>query len=296
MVQKKVIALGFFDGVHLGHGALLTRTRTLAREQGLTAAAFTFDRSPREAVFGVPVPLIDSAADREGLMRRLYGIEEVIVAPFDRAMMTMGWEPFITELLVGGCHAGHLVAGHDFRFGYKNSGSPALLQKKCAELGIGCDIIPAVVEDGITVSSTYIRTLLESGDVERAARFLGHPHVLTQTVTHGRRIGRSIGIPTVNFAAPPHILLPARGVYATRAVLPDGQALPGVTNVGCRPTVRNGSDLTIETFLLDFDGDLYGQELRLEFLRRLRDERRFESLEALRDQIRRDAEEARGLW
>lgn len=168
MSEATVIALGFFDGVHLGHGALLRKTAERARELGVTPAAFTFDRSPKEFVTGVPVPLLTSAAERAEIIREYYGIGTVFVEPFDRAMMTMPWEDFITELLVKKYRAVHLVAGHDFRFGYKNQGDPEKLCEKCRALGLGCDIIPKVELDGVTVSSTYIRSLIEAGEVERA--------------------------------------------------------------------------------------------------------------------------------
>ncbi|MBQ2061091.1 MAG: riboflavin biosynthesis protein RibF [Oscillospiraceae bacterium] len=289
------MALGFFDGVHRGHGALLRRTAERAAALGATPAVFTFDRPPKEVVTGRPVPLINSPEDRCDLIRRLYGIDRIILAPFDRAMMTMGWQDFITSLIED-YGAVHLVAGHDYHFGYKNEGTPQLLQQRCAELGLGCDIIPKVEYDGLTVSSTYIRTLVEAGDVERAAAFLDHPHCLSQTVTHGRRIGRTIGVPTVNFSLPPSVLVPDHGVYVTRVSLPDGTCCPGVTNVGVRPTVSAGGDVNVETFLLDYDGDLYGQRIRLDFCRRLRAERRFPSLDALRGQILQDIEEARAYF
>lgn len=155
--------------------------------------------------------LINSNRDRQGLMERLYGIERVIFAPFDREMMTMPWEAYL-EMLIGTYGAVHFVAGHDHRFGHKNAGNVQLLRQKCAEMGIGCDIIPPVQREGITVSSTYIRTLVEAGDMERAADFLGHRHCLSQTVQHGQRIGRTIGIPTVNLAVPEHVRPGARGV------------------------------------------------------------------------------------
>ena len=290
--QPTVIALGFFDGVHRGHGALLRRTVERAAQLGATPAVFTFDRPPKEVVTGKPVPLINSPEDRRELIRRIYGIEQVIMAPFDRAMMTMGWQDFITSL-VEQYGAVHLVAGHDYHFGYKNEGTPERLQQRCAELGLGCDIIPKVEYDGITVSSTYIRTLVEAGDVERAAAFLDHPHCLTQTVTHGRRIGHTIGVPTINLILPPSVLVPDHGVYITRVTLPDGTSCPGVTNVGVRPTVSDSGTVSVETFLLDYDGDLYGQHVRLEFCRRLRPEQRFGSLEELRQQILRDIDSAR---
>ena len=295
-MRERVIALGFFDGVHLGHGALLRRAAEEAKKRGCESAVFTFDRPPKEVITGIPCPLINSPEDRAELVKRLYGIDEMIMVPFDDEMRTTPWDRFVTDILVGRYGAVHLVAGHDHHFGHRNQGSPELLKEKCAELGLGCDIIPAVTLDGVTVSSTHIRKLLEEGDVETARAFLGHPHVLTQTVGHGRQLGRTIGIPTANLVAPPHVLLPKRGVYAAKITLPDGRAFGGVTNVGVRPTVNNGQDVTVEPWILDFDGDLYGQAIRVEFFRRLRDERKFESLEALRSQIETDAGKTREAY
>ena len=292
-MKERVIALGFFDGVHLGHAALLRRTAEEAAARGVTPAVFTFDRVPKEVLTGIPCPLINSPEDRADLVRRLYGIRDVIMVPFDDEMRTTSWADFVTKILVERYHAVHLVAGHDHHFGHKNQGSPELLAQKCAELGLGCDIIPKVEIGGITVSSTYIRRLVELGQIERANRFLGHPHTLTQVVRHGRRIGRTIGIPTVNLTAPPHVLVPSHGVYATRVVLPDGASYPAVTNVGTRPTVNNGMDVTVEAWLLDFDGDLYGQTVRVEFYHHIRDEIRFDSLDALKAEITRNAETTR---
>ena len=295
-MSKRVIALGFFDGVHLGHAALLRRTAEEAARRGATPAVFTFDRPPKEVVTGVPSPLINSPEDRRDLIARLFGIREVILAPFDREMMTTSWSDFVTEVLVRRYCAVHLVAGHDHRFGHKNQGTPELLRAKCRELGLGCDIIPAVEVDGVTVSSTYIRRLIQLGQMERADRYLGHPHVLTGVVRHGRGVGSTRLFPTANLALPPRVLPPSFGVYVTRVCLPDGSVWPAVTNVGVRPTLHNGSDITVEACLLDFEGDLYGQTVRLEFLRRLRDERRFDSLDALRRQIAQDAETVRGVF
>ena len=288
-MKERVIALGFFDGVHLGHAALLRRTVEEAQKRGATPAVFTFDRPPKEVVTGVPCPLIASPEDRKGLLEREFGIKDVLMVPFDREMMTTPWNEFVTKILVERYHAVHLVAGHDHHFGHKNQGSPELLVEKCAELGLGCDIIPKVELDGITVSSTYIRSLVGMGQMARAERYLGHPHVLTQEVRHGRRIGHTIGVPTINLVVPPHVLVPSHGVYVTRVFLPDGESYPAVTNVGTRPTVNNGTDITVEPWLLGFDGDLYGARVRVEFHKRLRDEIRFDSLDALRDQIQKDA-------
>lgn len=293
---KRVIALGFFDGVHLGHGALLRRVAEVAAGQGAVPTAFTFDPHPESVIMGVPVPLINSPADRADLMRRLYGIEEVMVARFDRRMMKMPWEEFIEDYLAAQRGVVHIVAGHDFHFGYKGEGNPSRLREKCARLGLGCDIVEKVELGGITVSSTYIRTLIAQGEIELANAFLGHPHVLTDTVSHGRRLGSALGFPTVNLHLPPGVLAPAYGVYASRVILENGDSHMAVTNVGVRPTVDDNQHLTVEAFLLDFNGDLYGDTVRLEFYRYLREERRFASLDALRTEILHNVEQTRAYF
>ena len=293
---RRVIALGFFDGVHLGHGALLGRVAEVARETGAVPAAVTFDTHPENLILKAPVPLLSSPADRAGLMRRCYGIRDVIVAHFDDRMMHMHWEDFITQYLMEELGAVHLVAGHDFHFGYKGEGNPDRLRDKCAQLGLGCDIIPAVVKDHITISSTYIRNLVAQGEIERANVFLGHPHTLSDTVAHGKRLGATLGFPTVNLHFAPGVLIPAHGVYVTKVYFENGDSRPAVTNVGVRPTVDDGDAVTVEGFILDFDGDLYGRQIRMEFYKRLRGERKFPSLEALREEVMRNAEETRAYF
>lgn len=293
-MNQTVIALGFFDGVHRGHGALLEKAVQRARELGAEPVVFTFDRPPKEVVTGKPVLLINSPEDRRGLVKRLYGIERIILAPFDREMMTLPWDAFVEQKLVRDMHAVHLVAGHDHRFGHKNQGTPQLLQEKCRELGLGCDIIPKVEIDGITVSSTYIRSLLREGDMLRAEYFMGHPHFLTDVVRHGHRLGHHLGAPTVNMQFAPGVLVPPHGVYAARALLPEGE-FPAVTNIGVRPTVSSEPVVTVESHLLGFDGNLYGRTLALEFFDFLRPERRFADLDELGAQIARDGERARQI-
>ena len=290
---KRVIALGFFDGVHRGHGALLRTVANTARKLDATAAAFTFDRHPASVITGHDVPMLSNMDDRVWLMRRYYGIDEVIVASFD-AMQKMDWQDFIVEYLVGELGCVHVVAGHDFHFGYMGKGNPDRLKAKCAELGVGCDIIGKIEQDGITISSTYIRNLIAQGEMDRATEFLGHPHVLTDTVSHGRKIGSStLGFPTVNLHIPYPLIVPAYGVYATRVWF-NGSYHYAVTNVGVRPTVRdNDGKVTVEGFILDFNGDLYGKTVRMEFFHRLRGEEKFPSMQALADEIRRNAEQTR---
>ena len=293
--RNRVIALGFFDGVHLGHQALLRRAMERSAERGLSPAVFTFDRSPREFVTGLPVPLLTTAEERRRTVERLFPGMEVLIVPFDRAMMTMPWEDFVT-LMQEKYRAGWLVAGHDFRFGHRNAGTAALLKKRAELLRMGCDVIPAVTLDGVTVSSTHIRALLEKGEAEAAARFLGRPFAISGVVRHGKRIGTSrLGRPTVNLIPDSRQLVPAFGVYASR-VTADGRVYPAVTNVGVRPTVDTDGGVTVESHLLEPAGELYGADCRVEFLKQLRPEKRFESMETLREQIARDAEAARAYF
>lgn len=291
--QRKVIALGFFDGVHLGHGALLRTVAARARELDALPCAFTFDRSPAAALTGKNIPLLTGVDDRKALMGSLYGIREVIVAPFD-VMRRMDWRDFVARYLQEELGAVHVVAGHDFHFGYKGEGTPRRLAGECARLGLGCDIIPKVELDGLTVSSTYIRTLVEAGKTERARQFLGHPHVLSGKVVHGHELGRVMGTPTANLLVPGGVIAPGFGVYATKVCLPGGEERLAVTNVGVRPTVsEDKASVTVESWILDYQGDLYGKEIRVEFYARLRPERRFPSVDALRAAIVQNAEQTR---
>ena len=254
--DKRVIALGFFDGVHLGHGALLRRVGEKAAELGAIPAAVTFDTHPENLILKTPaVPLLSSPLDRAELMRRYYGIREVIVAHFDDRMMHMPWREFVTDYLAAEHGAVHLVAGHDFHFGYKGEGN--------------------------------------QGEMERANQFLGHPHTLTDTVAHGKKLGSTLGFPTVNLHFQPGVLVPAHGVYATRVYFENGESRPAVTNIGVRPTVDDGDRVTVEGYILDFHGDLYGQTIRMEFYKRLRGERKFDSLEELRAAVMHNADQTR---
>lgn len=289
-----VLALGFFDGVHAGHGGLLRRTRQVADRLGVPAAALTFDTHPDTLVFGAEVPLLNTPADRAYLMRACYGIDEILTLHFDRAAMSQPWDRFAAQTLLGAYGAVHLVCGHDFRFGDRGMGTAEKLAAFCAARHVGFDKIDEIQVDGETVSSTRIRRLLEAGEMERAVRCLGHPHVLSGRVVSGRRLGHTLGIPTANLALPPSLLRPRFGVYAAKAYF-DGQARLAVVNIGSRPTV-GGSHVTVEPWILDFDGDLYGHMLRLEFYTFLRPERKFSSLEALKSEIQRNAEQVRAYF
>ena len=291
--KKRVIALGFFDGVHIGHSALLTRAKKQAAALGALPSVLTFDTHPKRLLTGTAgVPLINALSDRAGLLRRLHGIENLLILPFNETLRQMPWADFL-RLLQERHRAVHLVCGHDFQFGYRGEGNPERLLEKCRALGLGCDIIPEISLDGIPVSATHIRELLMAGEIAQANRFLGHPHILTETVLHGRKLGRKLGIPTINFHIPQEVLTPAHGVYATRVFLEDNSSHIAVTNIGCRPTLGEASPPTVESHILDFDEDLYGRQVRVEFHHFLRPERTFPHMAALRAQIQQDAEEAR---
>lgn len=292
MKEKTIYALGFFDGVHLGHQALLTACRDLAQAHGCKAGAVTFLGHPDTLVHGRTPMLINTPQDRKKLLRQFH-MDKVVELPFDRAMMTMPWQAFV-EMLVETHDAAGFVCGHDFRFGDRGAGTAALLQGWCRERDLPCAVIPEQMLDGITVSSTYIRSLLEAGELEQAIRYMGHPHVLVGTVISGRKLGRTIGVPTANLCLPEDVVQLPHGVYACKAVV-DQKAYLAVTNIGCRPTV-GGHRVTVEPWLLDFEGDLYGKEITLCFHSFLRPEKKFDSLEELKAEIQENALQTRKFF
>ena len=285
---KQIYALGFFDGVHLGHQALLRACRDLAHQLDCGTAAITFDAHPRSLFSADPPALISTIRDRQFLLQS-YGIETVQVFPVSNEVMSTPWEQFLEQLLLQG--AVGFVCGDDFHFGFRGEGTAEKLQSFCQLRALPCVIVPEQTFRGNRVSSSAIRSMIQSGEMERATRYLGHPHILTGQVLHGQKLGRTLGVPTANLLVPQGIAVPKFGVYACRAVI-DGHSYPAVANVGTRPTV-SGSGVTVEPWILDFSGDLYGKEIRLEFYRFLRCEMKFSGLDALKNQIHLDAEETR---
>ena len=289
--KKRVIALGFFDGIHIGHSALLRKAIEVGRRESIIPSVITFDIHPLSLVSGETVPLINSPEDRTGLIHRIFGIDDIIFLHFDKETSRMPWDEFIDHL-VNEFGARHLIAGHDFKFGSGGEGNSRLLELKCGEAGLGCDIIPEVRHDDVPSSSTYIRELLSGGNMERANAFLGHPHVLTDIVRYGYRLGRTLGTPTINMCFQDGVLIPAFGVYATTVYPGDGFEHIGVTNIGVRPTVDNSGQITAETHILNFQGNLYGRKVRIEFYKHLRPETKFRDTEELKAQIQRDCDAA----
>lgn len=290
-MSKRIYALGFFDGVHRGHQALLAACCRIAAENGCETAAITFENHPQSLFSDCAPPLINTAQDRQLLLRR-FGVEYIEILPVTREVMSTPWRDFLLKLLEQG--AAGFVCGDDFRFGNRGEGNAQKLTGFCAEQNLPCVIVPEQTAFGVRVSSTHIRNLLESGEMERAAAFLGHPHILTGEVVSGRSLGRTLGTPTANLRIPAGIICPRHGVYACRALV-DGESFAAVTNIGTRPTVH-GTHVTVEPWLLDFSGDLYGKSITLEFHKFLRLEQKFATLEELRTEIRKNADQTRTFF
>lgn len=288
-----VLALGFFDGVHRGHAALLRQAVLVSEREGIPSAVMTFDTHPDTLVRGEPVELINSAPDRAWLIRHYFHIDRVEFFRFTEDTMRTPWRTFLDSIR-SELGAVHFVVGYDFRFGWRGEGTAALLRDYCRENALGCDIIDPVVLDGITVSSTYIRGLLKAGNMREAERFMGHPHILSDMVRHGRALGRKLGAPTVNMRFAPGVLIPRYGVYAARAHLREG-VFAAVTNIGVRPTVSSDNTVSVESHLLDYSGNLYGRPVLLEFVEHIRDEIAFSSVDELSAQISADTERARSI-
>ena len=288
--DQRIFALGFFDGVHLGHQALLKACVELAARMDVETGAITFESHPQSLFLKQPPALLTALEDRHQLLLQ-YGIDHVYAYPVTEKVMSTDWQAFLDELV--GYGGVGFVCGHDFRFGHKGQGDAEKLRRYCQARELPCIIVPEQTMDGIRISSTHIRQLIEQGDMETAAKFLGHPHILSGEVVAGRQVGRTIGIPTANILIPAGVVVPKLGVYACRCII--GNAVyRAVTNIGSRPTV-GGHQTRAESWILDFDGDLYGKTITLEFVAMLRTEEKFPSLEALQAQIHRDAQQARNI-
>lgn len=291
----RAIALGYFDGVHLGHCALMQCAVKRARQIGGTSAVFTFDTHPSSFIAGQAAPLITAEAYRREEIKRLGGVDEVIFGHFDDEMRGMDWRDFIHKVLIARWNARYIISGRNNRFGYKGRGTAQGMAEECAKAGIGYDCIEDVMLDGVVVSSTHIRGLIAAGDMENAARFLGHPYTVTGVVEHGRKVGRQIGVPTVNLRIPPEMALPPYGVYATLVRVGE-QSYVAATNIGTKPTFEDGGAPTIEPHLLDFSGDLYGRLVHVELHKLLRPELAFATIDALKAAIAADVRDTRAFF
>lgn len=287
------VALGVFDGVHLGHRAILATAVARAAAAGLEALACTFDPHPMEVLQPERAPRPITPLDERLALIGQTGVAAVVVLPFTRALAAVEPEAFVKDVLLSRLGAREIVVGYNHRFGRGARGDARLLESLAGSLGFRAHVVPPTTVDGVAVSSTEIRAALRRGDVAAAARALGRPYAIAGQVTSGAGRGRTLGFPTAN-VAPDRPLLIDRGVYLGRIRLEE-EDRPAVVNVGVRPTFGE-TTLAVEAHLIDFTGDLYGRRVRLEFVDRLRDEMRFPSVEALRTQVLRDIEAARAAY
>lgn len=297
-----VVTIGAYDGVHLGHVAVLTRVRELADARGLVAALLTFDRHPAQVVRPESAPKVLTPLDQKlAALARTGLLDLVCVLTFDEARRRETAAAFVREVLVERLRARQVVVGADFHFGYERQGTVPFLRQMGEELGFGVEAIDLVAaedaEPGTAYSSTLIRGLLMAGDVDRAARLLGRPHEVRGEVVSGDGRGRDLGFPTANVEVDDEVCLPAEGIYAGWLVDAEGASRAAAISLGRRPTFyeEDAPPALLEAHVLDFDGDLYGEQVRVQFVRRLRDERRFESAEELGRQMERDVQAVREL-
>jgi riboflavin kinase/FMN adenylyltransferase len=293
-LERAVYAIGNFDGVHRGHAAVLARANALAEARGAPSAALTFEPHPGDYFAGRPVVFRLTPFALKARALQSLGLDGVVVLSFNAALAGLTAQEFVERVLVERLEVGAAVVGWDFHFGKGRLGSPDFLARAGARFGFQVEIVEKVEtrEDGraAAVSSSAIRRALERGDVEAAARGLGRDYAVAGVVAAGRKLGRTLGVPTANIALEATNRL-AFGVYAVRARVA-GRTHDGVASFGVRPTVDPGASL-LEIHLFDFAGDLYGQEMEVEFVARLREERKFASLEELKAQMERDIERAR---
>ena len=280
--RARRVALGTFDGVHRGHREVIRGADTV----------LTFDPHPLSVIAPPRAPLLLTTLERKAELVAGLGVQELVVVPFDAAFAALTADEFVERVLVDRLRTTHVTVGENFRFGRGAEGDAARLQ---ADARFETRVAPLLEVDAEVVSSSHIRGLVLGGAVEYADELLGAPFTLTREVVHGDKRGRELGFPTANLLPADGYVTPGHGVYACRATTASGETHAAATNVGVRPMFVTGRGELIEAFLLDFDGDLYGQPLRLEFLKRLRGEKRFESIEALIEQMARDVDEARAI-
>ena len=298
LTAGSVVTVGAFDGVHLGHQALLRLVREEADKRGQVTALVTFDRHPAQVVRPESAPKLLTSLDQKLELLEATGlVDHAVVLTFDETRRRESAEDFVTEVLDGCLRARLVVVGADFHFGNARRGNVALLERMGQELGfevIGLDLVSSPGE--VTYSSTGVRNRLAAGDVRGAAGLLGRVHEVRGTVVEGDRRGRELGFPTANVAVPEEICLPAAGIYAGTFTGTDGVPRPTAISLGHRPTFyTDQAYLLLEAYLLDFSGDLYGQAASVGFVDRIRSEERFDSVEALVEAMNRDVEAARRL-
>lgn len=300
------VALGNFDGLHVGHREIMTDAIRSAQENGLKSLCFTFSNHPFNFILQRPdddpdaVKLICTEEEKVGLVRDM-GFDILVNIPFDETIMKMRSHAFFEDIILGKLKAGCVSVGFNYTYGARAEGKPEDLVRECREAGIGVNIHDAVTIGGRVVSSTLIREMISTGNMERTALYLGRPYAFSGTVKHGKHLGTGNGVPTINIPAPSRQMLPPNGVYFSRVII-GGKEFRSVSNIGVNPTVNQDSEQAvlntkpvkvIETFIFDFNDDVYGDEVTVYFDHFSRGERKFRSKDELFEQIRRDCDQAR---
>ena len=282
--ENTVLSLGKFDGIHRGHELLLEHLAA-KKEDGLAGVIFTFDIPPRRNVEQIEAKVLTTNEEKMHIFEQL-GIDYVVECPFTKEIMCMEAEDFI-EKIVRQLHVKCVVVGEDFHFGHNRRGDHQMLSKYATQYGYEVIVVKKMQEDARDISSTFVREEIAMGNIEKANHLLGYRYFVTSVVKHGNKIGRTIGIPTINQLPPEEKLLPPNGVYISEVYI-DEQRYRGITNVGCKPTIEGKNPIGVETHLLDFRGDVYDKLVTVEFISRVREERRFESIDALKEQMQND--------
>jgi riboflavin kinase/FMN adenylyltransferase len=290
---SSTVAIGAFDGIHAGHQAIIRSAVSDAQKHNRTTVVFTFDRHPAEILRPERAPeYLTTPAQRTQLIKDL-GADVLVIARFDLALAHLSPTLFVRTILKDLLGAESIVVGSDFRFGQDRAGDVQFLQGVSAELGFAVTALDPVVIGDRPASSTRIRELLQEGDISAAEQALAHPYLLAGQVVKGRQLGRELGFPTANLQRSWRQVVPKDGIYAVRVLLADGREIDGACSIGTRPTIEADGERTIETYLLDFDEDIYGAEMEIRFVKYLRPEVKFDSLDALKSQMAADVEQAR---
>ena len=291
--RPHAVTIGNFDGLHLGHQAMLARLQAVARARGLPSCVLSFEPHPREFFQPEQAPARLSSLREKADYLATLGIDRLHVFRFDHAFSTLGAPTFVERVLVETLQARYVLVGDDFRYGSGRAGDFASLVDAGRAHGFDAEFLPTVEIDGARVSSTAVRAALASGDLDQTTRLLGRPYSISGRVVHGDKLGRGIGFPTANIQLK-HNRPPLMGIFAVEVCGLGGQTLPGVASLGRRPTVKHADALPVlEVHLFDFDAEIYRRRLRVDFLHKLRDEEKYPDLDSLVAQIRRDVEDAR---
>ncbi len=283
--DKSVVTIGKFDGIHKGHEVLIEKTVDYSKQEQLTSIVFTFKNSPISYFSNIITREIITEVEKMNKLK-LLGVDVVVDIPFNKDMAEISAEGFVKQILVDKLGAKKLIIGHDFAFARKREGTPPILKILGKKYGFDVEVIEPVVINNIRVSSTHVKDLIYAGRVGEIKNYLGRNYTIEGTVIHAKQLGRTLGFPTANLRLQENLIIPKRGIYATKVYI-GNEVYVGATNIGYNPTV-DGEKMSVETNILEFDKDIYGKTIKLEFLERIRDEKKFKDLNELKIQLKMD--------